>query len=279
MITPIATYEQLRSHYPWYRRVRSPLRDAAVWALSRRRRTPHASEWIRFPYYHHVFDDERGGFAQQLDWMRNHADFLSLDCAVSLLASGDPLDGRYFCLSFDDGLKNGFTNAFPVLAEKQVPAAFFLPVQFVGASLEDAHAAMDRFTGIPWISPDVIQFLSWDESRALAGSGMAIGSHGSTEANLAELDDREVAREMQDSKRKIEQELGSPCLHFSCPARHSGRQFVPERDPRIARETGYRSFLTSCRGAMHRGESPYLIRRDHLLAQWGHYQLRYFLGG
>ena len=44
----------------------------------------------------------------------------------------------------------------------------------------------------------------------------------------------------------------------------------------IARRVGYKSFLSGHRGAMTQGGSEMMVKRDHLLAGWGNYQLRYF---
>jgi hypothetical protein len=49
------------------------------------------------------------------------------------------------------------------------------------------------------------------------------------------------------------------------------------RDPSLAREAGYASFASGVRGGMAAGGDPFLLKRDHLLANWGEHQLRYFL--
>ena len=54
-------------------RVRGIARNAAILALSTAMsagRSPDKDEgWIRFPFYHHVFDDERRGFTRQLEFL------------------------------------------------------------------------------------------------------------------------------------------------------------------------------------------------------------------
>ena len=111
-------------------RLRTLARDGAVWALSFASSGAAGAEWIRFPFYHHVFDDERRGFARHLDFMAGQGDFVSIDQALAMLSSGEPLSGRYFCVTFDDGFKNNAANALPILAERGVPAAFFLADRF-----------------------------------------------------------------------------------------------------------------------------------------------------
>jgi hypothetical protein len=53
--------------------------------------------------------------------------------------------------------------------------------------------------------------------------------------------------------------------------------FIVGRDEQIAKDIGYLSFLTARRGPMYQGDTTYLIKRDHTLAKWDNYQLRYFL--
>jgi hypothetical protein len=82
--------------------------------------------------------------------------------------------------------------------------------------------------------------------------------------------------ELRQSKQMIEAELGVACDHFCCPFGRENIDYLPDRDPNIARRVGYKSFLSAHRGAMRQGGSPMMVRRDHLLAGWGNAQLRYF---
>lgn len=105
---------------------------------------------------------------------------------------------------------------------------------------------------------------------------MGVGSHTVSHGVLKELDAEGVVREMRSSKEQIEQILGIPCLDFAPPMGVPNLHFDSKRDPVLAKSIGYRSFLTNSRGAMRGGDSPYFILRDHMIAKWGSYQLRYF---
>ena len=63
-------------------------------------------------------NENRRGFERQIDYMRTFGEFISIDEAVSILKRGDP----DLCVTLDDGFKDGYTNAFPILSEKGVPA-------------------------------------------------------------------------------------------------------------------------------------------------------------
>ena len=125
--------------------------------------------------------------------------------------------------------------------------------------------------------PRTVEYLTWDECREMSAAGMTIGSHTNTHARLSELTEDQVVEELSQSKARITMELRAECRHFACPWGRPGRDFIPGRDVRIARELGYESFSTTVRGAMRAGDSPYSVRRDHIAARWGTYQLQYFL--
>ena len=232
-----------------------------------------AGGWIRFPYYHHVFDDERDGFARQLKYMASLGDFIGLDDAVAMLDGGGDIDGRYFCITFDDGFRNWATNAAPVLLDAGTVAALFVVTGFIGTSIEDDR---DKLLGFYEQGDLLMEFLSWDDCRALADAGMTIGSHTINHVHLADLDAAAAKAEIKGSKDAIEAELDRPCYHFCCPFGREGIDFLGSHHPGMAKDAGYKSFLTGRRGAMRRGSSTIMIRRDHMLAGWGDYQLKYF---
>ncbi|MCC7418392.1 MAG: polysaccharide deacetylase family protein [Acidobacteria bacterium] len=252
--------------------LRRGARDAAIFGLSLTRSIPTSSDWIRFPYYHHVFDDERAGFEAQLRYLRNFGDFISLDDAAVYLDADPPPAGRYFCVTFDDGFRNHLANAVPILVAARACAAFFVPTGFIGASSEEAA----RLGYYGRLSSPPVEMMTWDDCRRLQGAGMIVGSHGVSHARLRDLETAEAEREMRESKAAIERALGIACRHFCAPYGMPGADFDPDRDPRLAREAGYRTFLTTARGSLRRPPSPLAIERDQAVAAWPPYQLRYF---
>ncbi|MBI4967545.1 MAG: polysaccharide deacetylase family protein [Rhodospirillales bacterium] len=276
---PVRTYAAYIAHGDGRARLRAQLRDrlrdGALRVLALTRSPTRTSGWIRFPYYHHVFDDERSGFARQLDWMRNVGEFLALDDAVALLQSGQPIPGRFFCLTFDDGFKNVLSNAAPILDRFGVKATVYVASAYVGL---DPLRDRERLLGFYDHRQLLLEFLDWTDCRAWIAAGHAVGSHTHTHARLAALDEAGVSVELAGSKTAIEGETGRPCQHFCAPFGRPGIDYRSERDPDLARLAGYRSFASGRRGPMTAGGPVYDLSRDHLLANWGNHQLRYFLG-
>lgn len=272
---PTRTYDEFTALTPFKARARDAVRSVAIRALALGSDIGATTNWLRFPFYHHVFDDERRGFEAQIDLLRGSGDFISIDDAVAMIEGGVPIDGRYFCLSFDDGLKSCYSGALPVLAERNIPAVFYLVSDLIGLSLEPDDPIARRvfdFKG----TATTLDFLSWDDCREMAASGMTFGSHTCNHVKLSQSDADMTRREMTRSKADIEREVGA-CDHFCPPYGIPGVHYDPSRDPGLAQACGYRSFATGARGANRAGDDPFALRRDQLLANWGAYQLKYFL--
>ncbi len=275
-LPPTRLHSEFIATVPNKIRARWAARDLALRALSLTRRIDRGNGWIRFPYYHHVFDDERAGFARQLDYFARFGEFISLSDAVKLLESGDPIDGCYFCITFDDGFSSCLSGATPILAERNIPALFYLVTGLMGQSLTpDEKIARDVFAFAG--RGTTLDFLSWDDCRDMARAGMNFGSHTASHARLTALSPEAADQELRGSKRAIENELDQDCDHFCAPYGISGQDFDPARDATLASDAGYRSFATGTRGAMRQGDDALSLKRDHIVANWGNHQLRYFL--
>lgn len=270
----VTTYRQRRPN-SLRDRVRRGARNAAIRVLSLGHSIPKTGNWIRFPYYHHIFDDERRGFQEHLRYLRRFGDFISMDDAAAYLQTTTPPAGRYFCVTFDDGLKNSLTNATPILLDSRAVAAFFVPTGFVGTSVErDSDMLAGFYQRL--ISPPV-EMMSWDDCRRLVDAGMTVGSHGVSHTRLKELSAEDVERELLDSKIAVEKNLGIECRHFCPPFGMPVLDFEPAREPQIAKRVGYQTFLTTRRGSVNRRPSPFNIERDLVVAAWPTWQLRFFM--
>jgi peptidoglycan/xylan/chitin deacetylase (PgdA/CDA1 family) len=259
-------------------RVHAQARRVGWATLGALARPPAQKEWIQFQFYHWVLDDQRPLFRRQLAALHQYGDFLSLDDAVSALQSPSGIGGRYFCVTFDDGFKHCFTNAAPLLTEFEVPAAFFVPTQYIGLDLDHDWQEIAPFYAQAWTHyQGVFEFLDWDECRELAAAGFTIGSHTHSHRRLTSLQPGEAERELSHSKDVIEARLGRPCRHFCCPWGKRDRDFDPAVHPEMARRAGYASFLTAEGGLSLRGDSVYNIRRAGCEPDLSPAMLRYAL--
>jgi peptidoglycan/xylan/chitin deacetylase (PgdA/CDA1 family) len=72
-------------------------------------------------------------FRRQMAFVRSHYDVLSMrDWLASWAAGGPDPRGRYCLITFDDGWRDTFEVAFPILREMRLPATVFLATGFIG---------------------------------------------------------------------------------------------------------------------------------------------------
>lgn len=256
-------------------KLRSGARDLFLRFKSQGMHIDKPGNWISFPYYHHVFDDEKSGFEKQLKYLKNYGDFISIDDAVSLVSGTNKLNGKYFCLSFDDGYQCLYDNMMPITAALDIPVIIYLPTDYIGLDLNraaDFKLIKDNLPG----NPKLLSYLSWEQCREMLGYQVSFGSHTKSHAKLKTLDTCGIEYELSASKQIIESALGVPCIHFACPWGLVNIDFDPVVTEPIAKKLGYKTFATTQRGKTHSGDNLYLLKRDHVLAGWGNYQLRYF---
>jgi peptidoglycan/xylan/chitin deacetylase (PgdA/CDA1 family) len=224
-------------------------------------RLEETADWLVVAMYHQVSAVARAGLRSQLLFMRSLGDFVGVDDALELLRH--PRRGRWFCLTFDDGLSGAFENAVPLFVEFAIPAAFFVVPSWIDAGFEIGRAAPRR--------------MSWEDCRVLGSLGMTIGSHSYTHRRLSRLADAEARAEFHRSRARIEAETGRPCLHFAAPWGQPGMDYLPARDPVLAREAGYRSFFTTLPRRATAGTSVWTLPRIRLEPSWGEPAIRYAL--
>ena len=273
----VLNYKDFISGNSFKQNIRNSVRTQLINFLALNKKISKTNDWISFPYYHHVFDDELKGFDRQIKYLKNYGDFISLDQSYELIAEGRELKGRYFCLSFDDGFQNCFTNMMDVTVKHDIPTIIYLATDYIGLNLED-NKSLEKVTDFDLTVRKPVPFLDWDECRVMLNNKITFGSHTCKHVNLATLSEQEVDLELKNSKIIIEKELGVSCDHFAAPWGRQGIDFNVEVLTRVAKSNNYKTVVTTNRGKVYQNDNPFLIKRDHVLAEWGNSQLDYFFG-
>ena len=73
-------------------------------------------------------------FRRQMRFLLRHFEIMSLREAVAHLEGGTPFRRRSAAVTFDDGYRNNFDVAHPVLRELGVPATYFVATDFIGGA-------------------------------------------------------------------------------------------------------------------------------------------------
>src|SRR5712692_3602329 len=157
----------------------------------------------------------RGGFTPPARFARQMA-YLKKDGFVFYTASeliehfrdrgAFPPDG--IAVMFDDGWKDNYTNAFPILRRFGIKATVFLVPSCIG-EVSSKVVAEGEGPGA---------HLSREEIFEMARHGVEFGSHSVNHKLLPELQPQEVKFEVEEAKRQIEEMLQKPCQTFVYPA-------------------------------------------------------------
>jgi peptidoglycan/xylan/chitin deacetylase (PgdA/CDA1 family) len=78
-------------------------------------------------------------FERHLDLIGRHFRFVSLDEIGERLASGKPFAERVAAVTFDDGYRDNYEHAFPILQRKGIPATVFVVTDLVGQAHWQIH--------------------------------------------------------------------------------------------------------------------------------------------
>lgn len=137
--------------------------------------TPAAAQRFVAVAFHDVVDDEAGLESDAIltgrlvaffDWLRGNGWHpVSLD-DIAAARGGKPLPPKAILLTFDDGERSAYTRVYPLLLAYRYPALFSL----VGAWMDAPPDATVDYGGQPLPRS---HFLSWQEAREMARSGLA----------------------------------------------------------------------------------------------------------
>lgn len=141
---------------------------------------------------------------------------------------------RRVVITFDDGCETDLIVAAPLLKEHMFSATFYVVSGWVGKP----------------------GFLTTVQLRELASMGFEIGSHSRSHAFLSDLSPQQIQAEIDGSKRELEQILGQPVRHFSCPGGRSN-QFVKDE----VKAAGYESLALSAVGLNLRAADKFALSR------------------
>ena len=155
----------------------------------------------------------RNQFNAQLDHIsRAH-------CRIVLLRDLNPNEThRRAVLTFDDGNASDFGLAYPLLIEQGAKAEFFV------------NTATVSTTG----------YLTWREIIEMQRNGMSFQSHSHDHVDLTRLSNRELERQLNLSKKTLEDRLGNSVDFLAAPLGQMNRKVID-----CALQTGYRAVCSA----------------------------------
>ena len=83
------------------------------------------------PFDDGVFNLNASQFAMQIKWLKTHTHILSEQDLLDLSKSPKKPSRTGILITFDDGYRDNFTIAYPILKAYEVPALFFIPTKLI----------------------------------------------------------------------------------------------------------------------------------------------------
>jgi len=201
------------------------------------------------------------------------------------------LSHKYINISFDDGFRDVYDYAYPLFKALQIPFTIFLVgnfpegtsdlwwiqmEQYYSDDVDGFEASMKRIYQSNRNMRDAMHVLtdsepdyelcsrlalSWSQLKEMVNSGWCtIGSHSMTHPGLTRLCLDEVRKELLDSRKVIEENLGVKVKHLSYP--HS--MFNADIQ-KIVKELGFQSATLGYGGKVRIKDNPYQLNRRYII--------------
>lgn len=176
-------------------------------------------------------------FEAQLHYLRNEGyQTITLRDLILHLTTGYPLPTKPIVLTFDDGYRDHYTNAFPLLRKYGYVGTFFVVTQF----LDEGYEA----------------YMTWEQVVEMSAAGMDIEAHSHSHREMHNQSLDFVVFEVLRPKEAIEARLHKPVRFFCYPSGKSDEQTV-----QVLHSANYWGAVTVAQGALHDSDHLFQLKR------------------
>jgi peptidoglycan/xylan/chitin deacetylase (PgdA/CDA1 family) len=184
-------------------------------------------------------------FREQLAWLKTEGfETISLYELLSALNTGSPdLPERPIILTFDDGYRDNYQNAFPLLKEFGYSATFFILTDVTDRSEQG--------------------YLTWEMLREMSNAGMDIEVHGREHFDFSNRNHDWLVFHLLGPMQTIEANLGYTPRFIAYPSGSYDSQAIA-----VAQELGYWGGITTHYGRLHSGGNPFELQRVRVRGGW-----------
>lgn len=164
-------------------------------------------------------------FRAQMDWLyANGYHTVNFNHVRAYFEGARALPSRPVVITLDDGYRDLYTAAFPILQAHGFTAVAYIVTSFVGQPA----------------------YVTRDEVLEMDRAGIEIASHTVDHANLARMSFGSTSYQVTQSKHLLEQMLGHPVLDFAYPSGQFNGQTMA-----AVRQAGYDTAVTTAQSTTH----------------------------
>jgi len=252
---------------------------------------------------------------KQLKHLKRWYHVISLDELVDLLKTGKDFSRPYAVITIDDGFKDNYDFAYPILKQLDIPASIYLTTGFIGTNRapwidEIAYALnispkkslsfkelfdnktfnisshLEKFEFWNTIYERMIylenntkndlvtkllhklnvgeknrtrSMLDWNEVSEMSKNHISFYAHTHNHPTLSRMDSSEAMFEISESRRIIEEKIGTKVFHFAIP--NGKDDDFTEELREFCKSEGFESVVTTNFGVVTIQSDPYSLPR------------------
>lgn len=177
-----------------------------------------------------------GIFADELDYLTASGyHVISLDQFISHQQAGTPLPDKPVLITFDDGYRDNYTEAFPLLKERNMPALIFIITDYIGTQKN---------------------YLTWPQIHEMEKQGISFGSHTLSHSKLSKDDPQDARFQLETSQAVFRWQFGKNARALAYPC-----GYYDDTVKQLVKEAGYAAAFTVDYGPVRQGDDLLSLRR------------------
>lgn len=199
-------------------------------------------------------------FERQIAYLKKKGfEFYTTSELISFYRANAEFPPRAIAVTFDDGWKDNYQHAFPVLKKYGAKATIFLVTSCIGQNTDKVTAEGEGRR----------EHLSEKDILEMSENGIEFASHSLSHALFHQIGNQEIEAEVTESKQIIENLTQKECSTFAYPA-----GFFTDFAKEAVRKAGYQAAFSTVYGpennwdiyALNRVE---ILRRDSFPFRYG----------
>lgn len=204
-------------------------------------------------------------FKQQMEFLFNSGyQTLTLYDICDWIDGNKKLPKKAVCITLDDGHRDNYYHAFPILKKYGHTANIFIVPAQMGKELWYSRKKKKWERAYDDNDDLYFEFLNWDQVKEMANYGISFQSHTNTHPYLTELSASEVKEELKNSKMILEERLNKPVKFLAYPYGDYNDSVIE-----AVKKCGYKAAVTVDCGHVRKNAYKYSLKRQYVLNHGG----------